>query len=151
MDDDFIENKKKECLNNQKILALLHKQTVPLEEDMTSFMNQMLVQSNCLLKEITHGCLEFVLKDDKLYLNQDNQISLLQDSSMIGLCTIVLGYSLSSMISHEDILFIDDSLQYKMNDYHETMINALSMSPCFSKIYITNSVITAHYYHHELD
>ncbi len=151
VDDDFIENKKKECLNNQKILALLHKQTVPLEEDMTSFMNQMLVQSNCLLKEITHGCLEFVLKDDKLYLNQDNQISVLQDSSMIGLCTIVLGYSLSSMISHEDILFIDDSLQYKMNDYHETMIHALSTSPCFSRIYITDSVITAHYYQRALD
>lgn len=151
VDDDFIENKKKECLNNQKILALLHKQTVPLEEDMTSFMNQMLVQSNCLLKEITHGCLELVLKDDKLYLNQDKQISLLQDSSMIGLCTIVLGYSLSSMISHEDILFIDDSLQYKMNDYHETMIHALSTSPCFSRIYITDSVITAHYYQRALD
>lgn len=151
VDDDFIENKKKECLNNQKILALLHKQTVPLEEDMTSFMNQMLAQSNRLLKEITHGCLELVLKDDKLYLNQDNQISLLQDSSMIGLCTIVLGYSLSSMISHEDILFIDDSLQYKMNDYHETMIHALSTSPCFSRIYITDSVITAHYYQRALD
>lgn len=151
VDDDFIENKKRECLNNQKILALLHKQTVPLEEDMTSFMNQMLVQSNRLLKEITHGCLELVLKDDKLYLNQDNQISLLQDSSMIGLCTIVLGYSLSSMISHEDILFIDDSLQYKMNDYHETMIHALSTSPCFSRIYITDSVITAHYYQRALD
>ena len=151
VDDDFIENKKKECLNNQKILALLHKQTVPLEEDMTSFMNQMLVQSNRLLKEITHGCLELVLKDDKLYFNQDNQISLLQASSMIGLCTIVLGYSLSSMISHEDILFIDDSLQYKMNDYHETMIHALSTSPCFSRIYITDSVITAHYYQRALD
>lgn len=151
VDDDFIENKKKECLNNQKILALLHKQTVPLEEDMTSFMNQMLVQSNRLLKEITHGCLELVLKDDKLYLNQDNQISLLQDSSLIGLCTIVLGYSLSSLISHEDILFIDDSLQYKMNDYHETMIHALSTSPCFSRIYITDSVITAHYYQRALD
>ena len=151
VDDDFIENKKRECLNNQKILALLHKQTVPLEEDMTSFMNQMLVQSNRLLKEITHGCLELVLKDDKLCLNQDNQISLLQDSSLIGLCTIVLGYSLSSLISHEDILFIDDSLQYKMNDYHETMIHALSTSPCFSRIYITDSVITAHYYQRALD
>ena len=151
VDDDFIENKKKECLNNQKILALLHKQTVPLEEDMTSFMNQMLVQSNRLLKEITHGCLELVLKDDKLYLNQDNQISLLQDSSLIGLCTIVLGYSLSSLISHQDILFIGDSLQYKMNDYHETMIHALSTSPCFSRIYITDSVITAHYYQRALD
>ena len=151
VDDDFIENKKKECLNNQKILALLHKQTVPLEEDMTSFMNQMLVQSNRLLKEITHGCLELVLKNDKLYFNQDNQISLLQASSMIGLCTIVLGYSLSSIISHEDILFIDDSLQYKMNDYHETMIHALSTSPCFSRIYITDSVITAHYYQRALD
>ena len=150
-DDRFIENKKKECLNNQKILTLLHKQTVPLEEDMTPFMNQMMVRANRLLKEITHGCLKLMLKDDKLYLNQDNQISLLQDSSMIGLCTIVLGYSLSSLISHQDILFIDDTLQYKMNDYHETLIHALSTSPCFSKLYITDSVITAHYYQHALD
>lgn len=150
-DDRFIENKKKECLNNQKILTLLHKQTVPLEEDMTSFMNQMMVRANRLLKEITHGCLELMLKDDKLYLNQDNQISLVQDSSMIGLCTIVLGYSLSSLISHQDILFIDDTLQYKMNDYHETLIHVLSTSPCFSKLYITDSVITAHYYQHALD
>lgn len=150
-DDRFIENKKKECLNNQKILTLLHKQTVPLEEDMTPFMNQMMVRANRLLKEITHGCLELMLKDDKLYLNQDNQISLVQDSSMIGLCTIVLGYSLSSLISHQDILFIDDTLQYKMNDYHETLIHVLSTSPCFSKLYITDSVITAHYYQHALD
>lgn len=150
-DDRFIENKKKECLNNQIILTLLHKQTVPLEEDMTPFMNQMMVRANRLLKEITHGCLELMLKDDKLYLNQDNQISLVQDSSMIGLCTIVLGYSLSSLISHQDILFIDDTLQYKMNDYHETLIHALSTSPCFSKLYITDSVITAHYYQHALD
>ena len=150
-DDRFIENKKKECLNNQKILTLLHKQTAPLEEDMTPFMNQMMVRANRLLKEITHGCLELMLKDDKLYLNQDNQISLVQDSSMIGLCTIVLGYSLSSLISHQDILFIDDTLQYKMNDYHETLIHALSTSPCFSKLYITDSVITAHYYQHALD
>ena len=150
-DDRFIENKKKECLNNQKILTLLHKQTVPLEEDMTPSMNQMMVRANRLLKEITHGCLELMLKDDKLYLNQDNQISLVQDSSMIGLCTIVLGYSLSSLISHQDILFIDDTLQYKMNDYHETLIHVLSTSPCFSKLYITDSVITAHYYQHALD
>lgn len=150
-DGRFIENKKKECLNNQKILTLLHKQTVPLEEDMTPFMNQMMVRANRLLKEITHGCLELMLKDDKLYLNQDNQISLVQDSSMIGLCTIVLGYSLSSLISHQDILFIDDTLQYKMNDYHETLIHVLSTSPCFSKLYITDSVITAHYYQHALD
>lgn len=150
-DDRFIENKKKECLNNQKILTLLHKQTVPLEEDITPFMNQMMVRANRLLKEITHGCLELMLKDDKLYLNQDNQISLVQDSSMIGLCTIVLGYSLSSLISHQDILFIDDTLQYKMNDYHETLIHVLSTSPCFSKLYITDSVITAHYYQHALD
>lgn len=150
-DDRFIENKKKECLNNQKILTLLHKQTVPLEEDMTPFMNQMMVRANRLLKEITHGCLELMLKDDKLYLNQDNQISLVQDSSMIGLCTIVLGYSLSSLISHQDILFIDDTLQYKMNDYHETLIHVLSTSPCFSKLYITDSVITAHYYQRALD
>lgn len=150
-DDRFIENKKKECLNNQKILTLLHKQTVPLEEDMTPFMNQMMVRANRLLKEITHGCLELMLKDDKLYLNQDNQISLVQDSSMIGLCTIVLGYSLSSLISHQDILFIDDTLQYKMNDYHETLIHVLSTSPGFSKLYITDSVITAHYYQRALD
>lgn len=150
-DDRFIENKKKECLNNQKILTLLHKQTVPLEEDMTPFLDQMMVRANRLLKEITHGCLELMLKDDKLYLNQDNQISLVQDSSMIGLCTIVLGYSLSSLISHQDILFIDDTLQYKMNDYHETLIHVLSTSPCFSKLYITDSVITAHYYQHALD
>lgn len=151
VDDCFIENKKKECLNNQKILTLLHKQTVPLEEDMAPFINQMMVRANRLLKEITHGCLELELKDDKLYLNQDHQMSLVRDSSMIGLCTIVLGYSLSSLISHQDILFIDDTLQYKMNDYYETLIHALSASPCFSKLYITASMITAHYYQRALD
>lgn len=151
VDDCFIENKKKECLNNQKILTLLHKQTVPLEEDMAPFIKQMMVRANRLLKEITHGCLELELKDDKLYLNQDHQMSLVQDSSMIGLCTIVLGYSLSSLISHQDILFIDDTLQYKMNDYYETLIYALSASPCFSKLYITASMITAHYYQRALD
>ena len=133
VDDRFIENKKKECLNNQKILTLLHKQTVPLEEDMTPFMNQMMERANCLLKEITHGCLELVLKDDKLYLKQDHQISLVQDSSMIGLCTIVLGYSLSSLISHQNILFINYPLQ---DNYRETMLKALSLSPCFSRLYI---------------
>lgn len=151
VDDCFIENKKKECLNNQKILTLLHKQTVPLKEDMAPFIKQMMVRANRLLKEITHGCLELELKDDKLYLNQDHQMSLVQDSSMIGLCTIVLGYSLSSLISHQDILFIDDTLQYKMNDYYETLIHALSASPCFSKLYITASMITAHYYQRVLD
>ncbi|MGF0134779.1 hypothetical protein ACQRC2_05870 [Catenibacterium mitsuokai] len=151
VDDCFIENKKKECLNNKKILTLLHKQTVPLEEDMAPFIKQMMVRANRLLKEITHGCLELELKDDKLYLNQDHQMSLVQDSSMIGLCTIVLGYSLSSLISHQDILFIDDTLQYKMNDYYETLIHALSASPCFSKLYITASMITAHYYQRALD
>lgn len=151
VDDCFIENKKKECLNNQKILTLLHKQTVPLEEDMAPFIKQMMVRANRLLKEITHGCLELELKDDKLYLNQDHQMSLVQDSSMIGLCTIVLGYSLSSLISHQDILFIDNTLQYKMNDYYETLIHALSASPCFSKLYITASMITAHYYQRALD
>lgn len=151
VDDCFIENKKKECLNNQKILTLLHKQTVPLKEDMAPFIKQMMVRTNRLLKEITHGCLELELKDDKLYLNQDHQMSLVQDSSMIGLCTIVLGYSLSSLISHQDILFIDDTLQYKMNDYYETLIHALSASPCFSKLYITASMITAHYYQRALD
>lgn len=151
VDDCFIENKKKECLNNQKILTLLHKQTVPLEEDMAPFIKQMMVRGNRLLKEITHGCLELELKDNKLYLNQDHQMSLVQDSSMIGLCTIVLGYSLSSLISHQDILFIDDTLQYKMNDYYETLIHALSASPCFSKLYITASMITAHYYQRALD
>ncbi|WP_295137412.1 hypothetical protein [uncultured Catenibacterium sp.] len=133
VDDRFIENKKKECLNNQKILTLLHKQTVPLEEDMTPFMNQMMERANCLLKEITHGYLELVLKDDKLYLKQDHQISLVQDSSMIGLCTIVLGYSLSSLISHQNILFINYPLQ---DNYRETMLKALSLSPCFSRLYI---------------
>ncbi|MGN8658191.1 hypothetical protein [Catenibacterium mitsuokai] len=151
VDDCFIENKKKECLNNQKILTLLHKQTVPLEEDMAPFIKQMMVRANRLLKEITHGCLELEIKDDKLYLNQDHQMSLVQDSSMIGLCTIVLGYSLSSLISHQDILFIDDTLQYKMNDYYETLIHALSASPCFSKLYITASMITVHYYQRALD
>ncbi|MGF0053597.1 hypothetical protein [Catenibacterium mitsuokai] len=151
VDDCFIENKKKECLNNQKILTLLHKQTVPLEEDMAPFIKQMMVRANRLLKEITHGCLELEIKDDKLYLNQDHQMSLVQDSSMIGLCTIVLGYSLSSLISHQDILFIDDTLQYKMNDYYETLIHALSASPCFSKLYITASMIAAHYYQRALD
>ncbi|MEE0080802.1 MAG: hypothetical protein UEW45_02135 [Catenibacterium mitsuokai] len=151
VDDCFIENKKKECLNNQKILTLLHKQTVPLEEDMAPFIKQMMVRANRLLKEITHGCLELEIKDDKLYLNQDHQMSLVQDSSMIGLCTIVLGYSLSSLISHQDILFIDDTLQYKMNDYYETLIHALSASPCFSRLYITASMITAHYYQRALD
>ena len=151
VDDCFIENKKKECLNNQKILTLLHKQTVPLEEDMAPFIKHMMVRANRLLKEITHGCLELEIKDDKLYLNQDHQMSLVQDSSMIGLCTIVLGYSLSSLISHQDILFIDDTLQYKMNDYYETLIHALSASPCFSKLYITASMITAHYYQRALD
>lgn len=151
VDDCFIENKKKECLNNQKILTLLHKQTVPLEEDMAPFIKQMMVRANRLLKEITNGCLELEIKDDKLYLNQDHQMSLVQDSSMIGLCTIVLGYSLSSLISHQDILFIDDTLQYKMNDYYETLIHALSASPCFSKLYITASMITAHYYQRALD
>lgn len=151
VDDCFIENKKKECLNNQKILTLLHKQTVPLEEDMAPFIKQMMVRANRLLKEITHGCLELEIKDDKLYLNQDHQMSLVQDSSMIGLCTIVLGYSLSSLISHQDILFIDDTLQYKMNDYYETLIHALSASPYFSKLYITASMITAHYYQRALD
>lgn len=151
VDDCFIENKKKECLNNQKILTLLHKQTVPLEEDMAPFIKQMMVRANRLLKEITHGCLELEIKDDKLYLNQDHQMSLVQDSSMIGLCTIVLGYSLSSLISHQDILFIDDTLQYKMNDYYETLIHALSASPCFSMLYITASMITAHYYQRALD
>lgn len=151
VDDCFIENKKKECLNNQKILTLLHKQTVPLEEDMAPFIKQMMVRANRLLKEITHGCLELELKDNKLYLNQNHQMSLVQDSSMIGLCTIVLGYSLSSLISHQDILFIDDTLQYKMNYYYETLIHALSASPCFSKLYITASMITAHYYQRALD
>lgn len=151
VDDCFIENKKKECLNNQKILTLLHKQTVPLEEDMAPFIKQMMVRANRLLKEITHGCLELEIKDDKLYLNQDHQMSLVQDSSMIGLCTIVLGYSLSSLISHQDILFIDNTLQYKMNDYYETLIHALSASPCFSRLYITASMITAHYYQRALD
>ena len=150
VDDDFVENKKKECLNNQKIHTLLYKQTVPLEEDVTPFITQLMNTANRMLKEITHDRLQLIL-DKKLHLKEEDHITLLEDSSMKGLCTLVLGYSLSSIISHQDILFIDDSLQYEMNDYHETLINALSMSPCFSKIYITNSVITAYYSHHELD
>ena len=150
VDEEFIENKKKECLNNHKILTLLHKQTVPLEEDITPFITQLMNTANRMLKQITHDRLQLIL-DKKLYLKEEDHITLLEDSSMKGLCTLVLGYSLSSIVSHQDILFIDHSLQYEMNDYHETLINALSISPCFSKIYITNSVITAHYSHHELD
>lgn len=150
VDEDVIENKKKECLNNQKILALLHKQTIPLEEDVTSFITQLMNAANRLLKQITHDRLQLIL-DNKLYLQEEDHLSLVEDSSMIGLCTIVLGYSLSSLISHQDILFIDDTLQYKMNDYHETLIHVLSTSPCFSKLYITDSVITAHYYQRALD
>lgn len=150
VDEDVIENKKKECLNNQKILTLLHKQTIPLEEDVTSFITQLMNTANRLLKQITHDRLQLIL-DNKLYLQEEDHHSLVEDSSMIGLCTIVLGYSLSSLISHQDILFIDDTLQYKMNDYHETLIHVLSTSPCFSKLYITDSVITAHYYQHALD
>lgn len=150
VDEDVIENKKKECLNNQKILALLHKQTIPLEEDVTSFITRLMNTANRLLKQITHDRLQLIL-DNKLYLQEEDHLSLVEDSSMIGLCTIVLGYSLSSLISHQDILFIDDTLQYKMNDYHETLIHVLSTSPCFSKLYITDSVITAHYYQRALD
>lgn len=150
VDEDVIENKKKECLNNQKILALLHKQTIPLEEDVTSFITQLMNTANRLLKQITHDRLQLIL-DNKLYFQEEDHLSLVEDSSMIGLCTIVLGYSLSSLISHQDILFIDDTLQYKMNDYHETLIHVLSTSPCFSKLYITDSVITAHYYQRALD
>ena len=150
VDEDVIENKKKECLNNQKILTLLHKQTIPLEEDVASFITQLMNTANRLLKQITHDHLQLIL-DNKLYLQEEDHLSLVEDSSMIGLCTIALGYSLSSLISHQDILFIDDTLQYKINDYHETLIHVLSTSPCFSKLYITNSVITAHYYQRALD
>lgn len=150
VDEDVIENKKKECLNNQKILTLLHKQTIPLEEDVTSFITQLMNTANRLLKQITHDRLQLIL-DNKLYLQEEDHLSLVEDSSMIGLCTIALGYSLSSLISHQDILFIDGTLQYKMNDYHETLIHVLSTSPCFSKLYITDSVITAHYYQRALD
>lgn len=133
VDENIIENKKKECLNNQKILTLLHKQTIPLEEDMTSFITQLMNTANRLLKQITHDRLQLIL-DNKLYLQEEDHLSLVEDSSMIGLCTIILGYSLSSMISHQDILFIDHSLQ---EDYHETLINTLSISPYFSRLYIT--------------
>ena len=133
VDENIIENEKKECLNNQKILALLHKQTIPLEEDVTSFITQLMNTANCLLKQITHDRLQLIL-DNKLYLQEEDHLSLVEDSSMLGLCIIVLGYSLSSMISHQDILFIDHSLQ---EDYHETLINTLSISPYFSRLYIT--------------
>ena len=92
--------------------------------------------ANRLLKQITHDRLQLIL-DNKLYLQEEDHLSLVEDSSMIGLCTIALGYSLSSLISHQDILFIDDTLQYKMNDYHETLINTLSITPYFSRLYIT--------------
>lgn len=133
VDENIIENKKKECLNNQKILTLLHKQTIPLEEDVTSFITQLMNTANRLLKQITHDRLQLIL-DNKLYLQEEDHLSLVEDSTMLGLCIIVLGYSLSSMISHQDILFIDHSLQ---EDYHETLINTLSISPYFSSLYIT--------------
>lgn len=133
VDENIIENKKKECLNNQKILTLLHKQTIPLEEDVTSFIIQLMNIANRLLKQITHDRLQLIL-DNKLYLQEEDHLSLVEDSTMLGLCIIVLGYSLSSMISHQDILFIDHSLQ---EDYHETLINTLSISPYFSRLYIT--------------
>lgn len=133
VDENVIENKKKECLNNQKILTLLHKQTIPLEEDVTSFITQLMNIANRLLKQITHDRLQLIL-DNKIYLQEEDHLSLVEDSSMIGLCIIVLGYSLSSLISHQDILFIDHSLQ---EDYHETLINTLSISPYFSRLYIT--------------
>lgn len=133
VDESVIENKKKECLNSQKILTLLHKQTIPLEEDVTSFITQLMNTANRLLKQITHDRLQLIL-DNKLYLQEEDHLSLVEDSSMIGLCIIVLGYSLSSLISHQDILFIDYSLQ---EDYHETLINTLSISPYFSRLYIT--------------
>ena len=133
VDENIIENKKKECLNNQKILTLLHKQTIPLEEDVTSFIIQLMNIANRLLKQITHDRLQLIL-DNKLYLQEEDHLSLVKDSTMLGLCIIVLGYSLSSMISHQDILFIDHSLQ---EDYHETLINTLSISPYFSRLYIT--------------
>lgn len=133
VDESVIENKKKECLNSQKILTLLHKQTIPLEEDVTSFITQLMNTANRLLKQITHDRLQLIL-DNKLYLQEEDHLSLVEDSSMISLCTIVLGYSLSSLISHQDILFIDYSLQ---EDYHETLINTLFISPYFSRLYIT--------------
>lgn len=133
VDENIIENKKKECLNNQKILTLFHKQTIPLEEDVTSFITQLMNIANCLLKQITHDRLQLIL-DNKLYLQEEDHLFLVENSSMLGLCIIVLGYSLSSMISHQDILFIDHSLQ---EDYHETLINTLSISPYFSRLYIT--------------
>lgn len=133
VDENIIENKKKECLNNQKILTLLHKQTIPLEEDVTSFITQLMNTANRLLKQITHDRLQLIL-DNKLYLQEEDHLSLVEDSTMLGLCIIVLGYSLSSMISHQDILFIDHSLQ---EDYHETLISTLSISPYFSRLYIT--------------
>ena len=125
VDENVIENKKKECLNNQKILTLLHKQTIPLEEDVTSFITQLMNTANRLLKQITHDRLQLILD------NKEDHFSLVEDSSMIGLCIIVLGYSLSSMISYQDILFIDHPLQ---EDYHETLINTLSISPTFSRM-----------------
>ena len=87
VDENVIENKKKECLNNQKILTLLHKQTIPLEEDVTSFITQLMNTANRLLKQITHDRLQLIL-DNKLYLQEEDHLSLVEDSSMIGLCII---------------------------------------------------------------
>ena len=89
--------------------------------------------ANRLLKQITHDRLQLIL-DNKLYLQEEDHLSLVEESSMKNLCIIVLGYSLSSLISHQDILFIDYSLQ---DVYHETLINTLSISPYFSRLYIT--------------
>ncbi len=97
VDEDIIENKKKQCLNNQKILTLLHKQTIPLEGDVTSFITQLMNTANRLLKQITHDRLQLIL-DNKLYLQEEDHLSLVEESSMKNLCIIVLGYSLSSLI-----------------------------------------------------
>ncbi|WP_440252386.1 hypothetical protein, partial [Catenibacterium faecis] len=104
-----------------------------LEEDVTSFITQLMNIANRLLKQITHDRLQLIL-DNKLYLQEEDHLSLVEDSSMLGLCIIVLGYSLSSMISHQDILFIDHSLQ---EDYHATLLKIRTIYPSFLRPYMT--------------
>lgn len=145
VDETFIETKKKECLNNQRILSLLKKQTVP-QEDIHAFIDLLLQYSNKMLSEVIKQNVSFVLKDQVLYLQ--NEPLLHYDPAIISLCTCILSYSLSAIISRSDFLIIDQNLQYKSNPYHQSLIKYLSDSKQFNKIYITDSVMTMNYYHH---
>lgn len=146
VDKTFIDTKKRECLNNQRILSLLQKQTVPQGEDVHSFIELLLQYSNKMLSEVTQQNVSFVLKNDILYLQ--NEPLLHYESAIISLCACILSLSLSSMMSHSDFLIIDQSLQYKTNPYHHALIQYLSNTQQFNKIYITDSVLTMNYYHH---